>query len=148
MPTYNGEKYIEEAIQSVLDQTFTNFEFLIIDDGSTDNTAAIINSFKDERITYIKKHANTGIAHSLNLGIDKAKGKFIARMDDDDVSMPTRFEKQIEIFNIKPEIIVCGSSVYSDNNKLFKVSQNHELVKIQLLFYNPCLLYTSDAADD
>ena len=93
MATYNGERYISEAIESVLNQSYTNFEFIIVDDGSTDTTAQIIASFSDSRIIYLKKNTNSGIADSLNLGISKARGAYIARMDDDDVCMPNRFEE-------------------------------------------------------
>lgn len=137
MATYNGEAFIKEAIQSVLDQTYTDFEFLIVDDGSTDTTASIVSSFKDERIIYIKKRANTGIANSLNLGIVKAKGQYIARMDDDDVCMPERFEKQLEILEHQNNIVVCGTTVLLKDRAARVYPEHYENIKMALLFSNP-----------
>lgn len=108
MPVYNGEKYLREAIDSVLNQTFRNFEFIIIDDGSSDSSAEIINSYNDPRIKYFKKE-NSGIADSLNFGIDKSQGEFIARMDCDDICMPNRFERQIKFFEENPELVLVAS---------------------------------------
>ena len=95
MAVYNGEKYLLEAIESILNQTYTNFEFLIINDGSTDSTEEIILSYSDQRIRYIKNEQNLKLIASLNKGLDLAKGKYIARMDADDISLPDRLEKQV-----------------------------------------------------
>ena len=97
MPTYNNSKYIKYAIQSILNQSYKEFEFLIVDDGSTDNTEEIVKSFIDSRINYIKK-PHEGIAKSLNFGLKKATYDIIAIMDSDDISFPTRLEKQIKLF--------------------------------------------------
>lgn len=137
MATYNGEKFIEEAIQSVLDQTFKDFEFIIVDDGSIDATATIISSFKDDRIVYFKKDNNTGIADSLNIGIAKAKGIYIARMDDDDVCMLERFEKQLEVFEINKNIILCGTNVLDKNSRTLKAPEQHIDILMKLIFVNP-----------
>lgn len=96
MPVYNGEKFLKEAIESILNQTFTDFEFLIINDGSTDNSVKIIQSFNDTRIRLINNDKNLKLIASLNKGISLAKGKYIARMDCDDISMPHRFEKEVD----------------------------------------------------
>ena len=85
LPVYNSEKYISEAIHSILDQTYANFELLLLDDGSTDNTLLIINEFQDERIRIFTSDKNYGIVHQLNKGIDNYQGEFIARMDADDI---------------------------------------------------------------
>jgi len=97
MPVYNGEKYLDEAIQSILTQTYEDFEFIIINDGSTDSSLEIIEKYKnqDERIILISRE-NRGLIASLNEGIEKARGQYIARMDADDISLPTRFEKQLK----------------------------------------------------
>src|SRR3989338_7703392 len=95
MPVYNGEKYLREAIESILNQSFSDFELFIINDGSTDGTAGIIASFHDPRIVYLKNESNLGLSRSYNRGIDAARGKYIARMDADDMSIPKRFERQI-----------------------------------------------------
>ncbi len=110
MSAYNAEKYIKEAIDSILGQTFTDFEFIIINDGSTDGTLKIIKSYKDPRIVLISRK-NKGLVASLNEGIERARGKYIARMDADDISMPERFEKQVEYLESHPEVGVVSSFV-------------------------------------
>ena len=86
MSVYNAERYLEEAIQSVLAQTYENFEFIIVDDGSEDGSLAIINQIKDKRIRLIVNEKNKGLIYSLNKGLDAAVGKYIIRMDADDIS--------------------------------------------------------------
>lgn len=110
MPTYNAEKYLNEAIESILNQTYSDFEFLIIDDNSKDNTREIIKSYaaKDSRIKLIDGPCK-GLAAALNVGIREAKGEYIARMDADDISLPERFQKQIEYFKQHPEISLLGT---------------------------------------
>jgi glycosyltransferase involved in cell wall biosynthesis len=110
MPVYNGERYLREAIGSILRQTFTDFEFIIINDGSTDGTAAIINSYTDRRIRLINQ-TNRGLVYSLNRGIEEARGKYIARMDADDVSAATRLSTELELFKSKPNAAIVGTSV-------------------------------------
>lgn len=137
MATYNGEQFLAEAIESVLDQTYRNFEFIIVDDGSTDNTAQIIKAFEDDRIKYVRKEKNSGIADSLNLGISIAKGKYIARIDDDDVCMSNRFEKQVAILEKREEVILCTSNVILNKDTINKLEEEvHEDIKMQLLFNN------------
>jgi glycosyltransferase involved in cell wall biosynthesis len=95
MSVYNEEKYLSEAIESILNQTYSDFEFIIINDCSTDASCDIILSYIDKRIVFIENEINIGLARSLNKGIDIAKEKYIARMDADDISLPERFEMQI-----------------------------------------------------
>jgi glycosyltransferase involved in cell wall biosynthesis len=95
MSVYNGARYLQEAISSVLDQSFRDFEFIIVDDGSTDDTVAIIESNSDDRIRLIQSDSNRGLAASLNTGFGAARGEFIARQDADDISAPERFEVQV-----------------------------------------------------
>ena len=112
MSNYNTpEEYLREAIESILNQTYKNFEFIIIDDCSTDNSLEIIKSYNDERIVLIENEENIGLTKSINKGLAVAKGEYIARMDADDVSLPQRFEKQINYMNDHTELIVCGSSM-------------------------------------
>lgn len=111
MPVYNGEKYLKEAIESILNQTFRNFEFLVIDDGSTDNSAKIIRSFNDARIRLERNETNLGLIKTLNKGLMLSKGKYIARMDCDDISLPKRLATQVNFMEKNPEIGVCGSWV-------------------------------------
>lgn len=110
MPVYNAEKYLGEAIQSILNQTYTDFEFIIINDGSTDKSLEIIEKYKkqDERILLISRE-NRGLVASLNEGIEKAKGKYIARMDADDISLPERFKKQLALME-EENLDLCGCS--------------------------------------
>jgi len=108
MSVYNGEDYLVEAINSVLLQTFTDFEFIIIDDGSTDNSLSIIKSFTDERIVLLSQQ-NSGLARALNNGIKLAKTPLIARMDADDVALPERLQRQYDFMHQKADCVVCGS---------------------------------------
>lgn len=110
MPVYNAGKYIFESINSVLKQSFGDLEFIIVDDGSTDQTIDIINCFSDDRIKLIKKDHD--YIASLNLGIRSSTGKYIARMDADDIMMPDKIEIQYNYMEANPEIDVCGTFVY------------------------------------
>jgi glycosyltransferase involved in cell wall biosynthesis len=112
MPVYNAEKFLSQAIESVLNQTYSNFEFLIFDDGSTDNSPHIISKYAsaDKRIIAFYEKNNLGYVVHLNNGIQHAKGDYIIRMDSDDVSLPLRFQKQIEFLNAHPKVSVVGSS--------------------------------------
>ena len=111
MPAYNAEKYIAEAIDSILGQTFGDFEFIILNDCSTDRTEEIILSYEDPRIVYLKNEQNMGVAATLNRGLAVAKGEYIARMDADDISQPYRLEKQAAFLDSFLEVICCGSAV-------------------------------------
>ncbi len=110
MPVYNEEKYLSHAITSILNQSFKNFEFIIINDGSTDNSLNILNSFTDDRILIINQE-NKGISISLNNGMNLSRGEFIARMDADDISRFDRLEIQYEFLKNNPEIGIVGSAV-------------------------------------
>lgn len=109
MSVYNGEKYIREAIESILKQTFNDFEFIIIDDGSSDNTLGIIKSYQDTRIKIIKNDANLGVSLSKNRGFDIASGEYIAIMDADDISYPARFEKEVLFLDNNKNIGLVGT---------------------------------------
>src|SRR5690349_9241462 len=109
MPVYNGEKYLREAIDSILAQTLTDFEFLIIDDGSKDRSVDIIKSYADPRINLVKNEVNLGISKTLNRGIEIAAAEFIARMDADDISHPTRLQKQYDYLIKNPECALLST---------------------------------------
>lgn len=112
MPAYNCGKYISQSIKSILNQTFKDFEFIIIDDGSTDNTEEIVKGFKDPRIIY-KKTENKGTAAALNFGLKLCKSDWIARIDADDLNIPARLETQIKFIEENPDYDVISSwSVY------------------------------------
>ncbi|MBK0371289.1 glycosyltransferase family 2 protein [Flavobacterium agrisoli] len=120
LPAYNAEKYLAVAVDSILSQTFSNFELLIINDGSSDDTESIVKSFNDVRIKYIKNVLNLGLIASLNKGISLATGKYIARMDADDLSRPERFEKQVTFLENNPDYVICSSArtEFTDNSEI------------------------------
>lgn len=122
MPTYNGAKLLKPTIDSILNQTFADFEFLIINDYSPDTpeTDAIIEQYNDPRIKYIHNEKNLGISGSSNRGIELAQGKYIARQDHDDISLPTRLEEQYEYMEANPEIGICGTFMKSFGEGLLK----------------------------
>jgi len=113
MTVYNGKNFLNEAIESVLCQTLTNYEFLIVDDASTDNSIEIINSYNDSRIKLLINKKNIGQTLSLNKGLAIAQGKYIARFDQDDVCLPRRLEEQVAFFNKNPSISIVCSREYS-----------------------------------
>ncbi len=115
MPVYNTDKYITEAINSVLNQTYDNIELIIIDDASTDNSSKIIQSFNDEKIKYIRLDRNNGAANARNVGIDNAKGKIICFIDSDDIWYKEKLEKQYEFIKSKNL-----GFVYSKYSKLYE----------------------------
>ena len=140
MPVFNGERYIERAIESVLIQTFKNFELLIINDGSTDGTNDIINSFKDDRIRFIDLPENKGVANCRNLGLEEAKGEFLAWTDCDDINVSTRFEKQINFLQDNLGFGGCGTWLSrfkgEDIYYITQAYENPKKIKAALLF-NP-----------
>lgn len=142
MVVYNGEKYIYDSIESVLNQTYKNFELLIINDGSTDNTVSIIESFQDIRIRLIHNEENKQQVYSRNRAIELAKGEYIAVNDADDLSMPTRLEKQVEILDNEPDIAIVGSWVRivdenADKIHDWKLPIEPEHINWALCFYVP-----------
>ena len=118
MSTFNRAQALPNAIESILEQTFTDLEFIIIDDGSTDNTWNIIQSYakKDPRIIALRNKRNKGLIYSLNRGLDVARGKYVARMDDDDKSVPFRLERQVWAMDENPDIIVLGTGIIGAND--------------------------------
>ena len=137
MPVYNGEKFLREAIESILNQTYKDFEFLIINDGSTDRTREIIFSYNDSRIRYIENERNLKLIASLNKGLDLARGKYIARMDADDISMPDRLQKQFDFLELNPEVGLCGSrckNISDTHDPIFP--ETNEQIRFRLFFSN------------
>jgi glycosyltransferase involved in cell wall biosynthesis len=110
LAAYNAEKYLREAVSSILNQTLTDFEFIVIDDGSKDSTLSILQSFNDPRLKIVSR-PNKGLTPTLNEGLSLAQGEFVARMDADDVSMPDRFEKQVKFLREHPDVVCVGSRV-------------------------------------
>ena len=142
MPVYNGALYLREAIDSILSQTHSNLELIIINDGSTDNSEEIILSYDDPRIRYIINEKNSGICVTLNKGLDIAKGKYIARMDCDDISIIERLAIQVEFMESHPEIGISGSDVifFGSKQGLFQMVHNSDLCAAGLIF-NPCFAH-------
>lgn len=139
MPVYNGEKYLREAIDSILNQSYSNFELIILNDASIDKTEKIILSYSDSRIIYVKNERNLQLVETLNKGIELARGRYIARMDQDDISVSERFEKQIEFMIEHPDIDVCGSYVETIGAKQQKwiYPRTSEYIEAAMLFHSP-----------
>ncbi|KWV90955.1 hypothetical protein AUC45_06375 [Erythrobacter sp. YT30] len=142
MSVFNGEAYLADAIQSVLDQTYTNFEFILINDGSSDGSLAIIEDFagRDPRIRVIDQ-ANTGLTVALRTGCEAARGKYIARMDADDFSMPERLEKQVYLLESDPDLVAATGDVehFFDDGTISHVSRlrlNPKLLRLYICFGN------------
>jgi len=127
MSVNNGAKYLSEAIESILDQSFGNFEFLVIDDGSTDSSASIIEACSDSRIVLVRNEENLGLTRSLNKGLGLARGKYIARMDADDIALPQRLARQVAFLEDHPEIGLLGTAYWVIDASGQRMSAPHRL---------------------
>lgn len=141
MSVYNGEKYLEEAVESILNQTFRDFEFIVVDDGSSDSTPRLLALYerRDPRVLIYRFDDNRGLSTALNFGIERARGKYIARMDADDISLPNRLQEQVAFMDACPEIGVCGSCVTLiglKNAEEWKYPTSHEAIYARSLFEN------------
>ncbi|MEK7719470.1 MAG: glycosyltransferase [Bacteroidota bacterium] len=139
MPAYNAEKFLEESISSILNQSFPDFELLIGDDGSTDRTLEIIRSLSDKRIIVIRNEKNLGIPYTLNRLIKASRGEYIARQDSDDISLPKRLEKQVAFLDKSPGIGLCGTQItwFGSKRKRIRVPLQDEDIKASMLVFNP-----------
>lgn len=141
MPIFNVERYLDEAIKSILNQTFKDFELLIINDGSTDKSADIVKKYRDKRIKFINNHTHQGLVAVLNQGMALARGVYLARMDGDDISLPTRLEKQLKFMDSHPDVGVCGTwfEVFGLKlkNRVYSRPANPMACKAMLLFTDP-----------
>lgn len=140
MPVFNAGLFVNKAIDSILAQSFADFEFLIIDDCSNDNSCGLIRGYDDKRIRFIQNERNMGVARTLNKALSLSRGQFIARMDADDVSEPVRFAQQVAFMDKFPQIAICGSWVwrFSDKKKfLLRYPVGQDCVRAFLLFGNP-----------
>lgn len=141
MPVYNGEKYVKEAIDSILNQTLTDFIFLIIDDGSTDDSANSIRSYNNSRIVFLMNEKNLGISKTLNRGIEHTDTKYIAIMHCDDISLPDRLEEQVRFMEAHPEVGLCGTwmnaFIATGQSYLKKRPVKNADIKAALLFRSP-----------
>lgn len=136
MPVYNASKYLRDAIESILNQTFEDFEFIVINDGSTDSSEEIILSYSDSRIKYYKNETNIRLIATLNKGIELCNGKYIVRMDADDISLPMRIEKQFYFMESHPEVAICGSwfESFGKNSGIGRYSANHSDIMFKMLY--------------
>jgi glycosyltransferase involved in cell wall biosynthesis len=155
IPVYNAEKHLAEAIESILNQSYSDFEFLIINDGSNDKSEEIILSYSDQRIRYIKNESNLKLIKTLNKGIQICKGKYIVRMDADDISHPERIQKQVDFMESHSEVGICGSwfeSFGSSNNKIVKYKEKHDEIftkmQYQCHFCHPTLIIRKEIFND
>lgn len=143
MPAYNVEKYVEEAVRSILAQTFCDFEFIIVDDGSTDRTPDILRSFSDPRIRLLFNEKNEGNYPARNRGCRLARGKYIAVMDADDVAMPERLEKQVKYMEEHPDVLACGTAYrLMDENRVIVEATQWEDIRY-ILMKTFCILHPS-----
>lgn len=142
MPVYNGEKYLDTAIKSILNQKFTNFEFVIVDDASTDNSVEIINSYQDQRIKLIKNNVNLGIPTTRNKCLQESSGEYVAVLDCDDYAYPSRLAEQLEFMENNPDFGMVGSWVelIDENDDLtgevWNEDEPSQKIPCRLLFHN------------
>lgn len=144
MTAYNSSDFIEDAIGSILNQTNSNLELIVVDDGSVDETANIINSFNDKRIKFIRNETNQGQSYSRNLAIKESSGSFIAIMDSDDIAYHDRIDKQLDYLLKHPEVSFCCSwaDTIDENNCITgqkKLTSDEGIVKLKLLFECPII---------
>lgn len=126
MPAYNAGRFLRVAIDSILNQTYKDFELIIINDGSTDNTEEIILSYDDPRIVYIKNEQNLKLIKTLNKGIDAAKGEFISRMDSDDKALPNMFERELQEFESHPDAGIVNTMTFHMNEEGSGIRPNRQ----------------------
>lgn len=143
MSVFNGERFLNSSIESILGQTFTDFEFLILDDGSTDSTWAILEHYadKDARVVLVRNKHNIGLTRSLNKGLNLARGEYLARQDADDISLPNRLKLQVEFLDAHLEVGLLGTAmeIIDENGKILgnrRPPADHESIAAELLVKN------------
>jgi glycosyltransferase involved in cell wall biosynthesis len=155
MPVWNGETYLREAIDSILNQTFDNFEFLILDDGSTDETPVILNDYvdRDPRIRIIPLD-HQGIVMALNLGVKEARANWIARMDCDDIARPERLERQWQAVQKRPDAVLCHTQIHIIGEERYvtpagRFIRTEAMIRLRLCFHcpiiHPTVMFRSDS---
>ena len=140
-PVYKTASFLKEAIDSILTQTFTNFELILLDDCSPDNAEEIINTYDDPRIVRYRGVQNVGLGNVLNVGVAMAKGEYIARMDSDDISLPERIQFQVDFLDSHPEydLVSVGMREFGNGNRDHFYDNETEQIKFNALFYSPIL---------
>lgn len=141
MPIYNTASYLKEAVDSILAQTYTDFELITLDDCSPDNAQEILDHYSDERIVRYKGVTNRGLSNVLNVGLTMAKGEYIARMDSDDVSFPERLSTQIQFMEQHPEVDLCscGMELFEARSEVWTRNADPRKVELEALFFSPIL---------
>lgn len=136
MPTYNVAPYVKEAIESVLNQTYHNFELLVIDDCSTDNTVEIAKSLSDPRIRIVQNEKNVGLSENLNRGLDLINTEYFARMDGDDIALPQWLQREVEYLDSHPEVGVCGGGGqrFGTSLSIIRFPEEHADIAANMLF--------------
>jgi len=140
MPVHNGGSFLPEAVDSILAQTFSDFEFLIIDDASTDQTAAYLQDLREPRVRLLRSEQRVRLARALNLGLNHARGEWIARMDADDISMPDRLSRQLDFLAKHPDVGLCGGRINPfglHTGRYYGLPENYEDLRSYALFNNP-----------
>ena len=146
MPNYNGHRFVEQAIDSVLNQTYPNFELLVVDDCSKDDSLQLVQqkAQSDDRVRVIALEHNAGVANARNVGIKEAKGKFIALLDNDDLWTEDKLERQLALANKGADIVYCSYDFIDEQNNPIK----KPFIVPQQTNFNNCLLYTSPSPRD
>lgn len=141
MPVYNTAPYLKEAVDSILAQTFTDFELIVLDDCSPDNAQEILDRYTDPRIIRYRGQRNEGLANVLNIGIKMARGKYIARMDSDDISLPDRLLTQVEYLesHLDIDLCSCAMQLFGAREGLWRRDSDPDKVRISALFFSPIL---------
>jgi glycosyltransferase involved in cell wall biosynthesis len=141
MSVYNGEKYLAEAVDSILAQTFSALELVVIDDGSSDSSLNMLHAYaeKDQRVRVVENDVNLGLASSLNKGVDLSRGIYVARMDCDDISLPRRLEAQVRFMDSNPDVSMCGTwaKFFGYQSAARNNPTSHDDIRASLLFYTP-----------
>ena len=141
MPVYNTAPYLREALDSILGQSFGDFELIVLDDCSPDNAQEILATYDDPRIVRYRGERNVGLANVLNIGIGMAKGRYIARMDSDDIALPDRLQRQVDYLESHPDIDLCSCAMqlFGGSEGLWVRDADPDKVKITALFFSPVL---------
>lgn len=141
LPVYNGERYLEDAVESILSQSFRDFELIVVNDGSTDRSREIVLGFTDPRIRYFEQE-NAGLSATLNRAVSLARGRYLARQDSDDVSFPERFAKQVAFLDAHPECGMVGTwaEIWEEGSRSDRAHRHPAcdgVLRFELLFNNP-----------
>jgi len=141
LPVYNGAPTLREAVLSILKQSFTDFELLVIDDCSSDNGMAVLGGLPDSRMVLVRNEQNMGLAATLNKGIDMARGELIARMDQDDICLPDRLQRQVTLMDSHPDVALCGCGVevFYTNGRTHRhyFPLAYATIRVEMLFNSP-----------